>query len=350
MPHFKQNLHPLEFQLLQKIKKVPQLFSEKSIWNLQISGGRDSMCLLSAFHNILNSPFFTEQKKTILVIVQHFNHQIRKEESQQEEQLVSKKSFEFGFDFYSENVELDSSKLNFNFQNEARKFRKTKAVTLCKTLVKKNHFEKYFIFTAHHARDHAESLLLHLIRGSSLEGLKGFSFLEKDFCKPFFDVSYADICTYAKDQKISFCEDSSNETIKYQRNRVRHLILPEIEKINPQYEKAFLRLSENIKNTFEKYPTEETKTTHNSQNQMHLSENFFIEKKVGNVEIKIHSQNIILKFPNQIIFDLPIGENYEEKIYHFLKSHPTLVKYLKSSYIHNLVYEIFLMLKEKNEY
>lgn len=95
------------------------------------------------------------------------------------------------------------------------------------------------IATAHHQNDAAETVILHLIRGSGLKGLCGISPVRGNIIRPLIDVSRAEIEAYVKEKGIVPCTDETNFSEKYARNRVRLSVIPKLEEEN---EKAVLNI------------------------------------------------------------------------------------------------------------
>lgn len=99
------------------------------------------------------------------------------------------------------------------------------------------------ILTAHHKNDAAETVLLHLIRGSGLKGVTGIAPRERDLGRPFLCVDKATLVAYCSEHNIDFAEDASNDDTAYTRNKVRHTLLPLMETINPDVVDAIYRFS-----------------------------------------------------------------------------------------------------------
>ncbi len=104
--------------------------------------------------------------------------------------------------------------------------------------------EKYnydYILTAHHANDSIETVLLNFAKGTGIRGMKGIPIQRKKFIRPLLFATKQDIVDYAVQHKIAYREDASNATDAYQRNAIRHHIIPAFEKIHP----AFLQKAQN---------------------------------------------------------------------------------------------------------
>jgi len=238
-------LSKLEFQLLNTLIRLDESLNTMHstiLFNIQVSGGKDSMCLLHSFHAALN---FKKHplKNRFIVVAQHFNHGMRNKESQEDARFVETSCLKLGVPIYSQKLVYPPKKKNF--QNCARDIRKQEALKLCQRLACELDCTKYFVVTAHHARDHVETVLMHILRGSGMNGLKGIQMFDDSrvFFRPFAETPYGDIEKNCQWRHIEFRQDSSNETDVYTRNYVRRHILPHFDHINVKYEQAFLRLS-----------------------------------------------------------------------------------------------------------
>lgn len=104
-------------------------------------------------------------------------------------------------------------------------------------LAKKNKYN--FILTAHHANDNVETLLINLIRGTGINGLKGIPKKQNLIARPLLFATKESILAFAKKNKLKYREDSSNDEVKYKRNYLRHEIIPGLKKLNPALESTF---------------------------------------------------------------------------------------------------------------
>lgn len=104
-------------------------------------------------------------------------------------------------------------------------------------LAKKNKYD--FVLTAHHANDNIETLLINLIRGTGINGLKGIPQKQNLIARPLLFARKEDILAYAKKNKLKYRDDSSNDEVKYKRNYLRHEIIPGLKKLNPALESTF---------------------------------------------------------------------------------------------------------------
>ena len=91
------------------------------------------------------------------------------------------------------------------------------------------------IATAHNLNDSVETFFLNLARGTGIRGLTGIPERNEKVIRPLLFASRKEIETYARSKKLSFREDQSNRETKYQRNKIRHDVIPALEQINPAF-------------------------------------------------------------------------------------------------------------------
>lgn len=196
-----------------------------------VSGGPDSMALLY----IMN-----EFKKDInfKIVCAHVNHNKRPESEQEKEMLHAYcKKNDIIFEYLKvENWGDD------NFHNEARTVRYNFFEELME-----NYSAKY-LMTAHQGDDLIETVLMRIVRGSTLKGYSGFSrIVDKGnykIVRPLITVTKDEIEEFDKIHNIEFAIDSSNNEDHYTRNRYRHTVLPFLKKEDPKVHKKFLKFSE----------------------------------------------------------------------------------------------------------
>ncbi len=195
-----------------------------------VSGGPDSMCLLHLLIRL-------KKVLDIEVICAHVNHNVRPES-------VDERVFVHNF-CLANNIIFESMVIedygDDNFHNEAR----TKRYNYFSTIVKKYHAK--YLLTAHHADDLMETILMRIVRGSTLRGYSGFSKVvdmgDYQIIRPLINVTKDDIMKYNKENNISFVEDKSNYKDVYTRNRFRKYIVPEFRKEDPSVYQKFYKFS-----------------------------------------------------------------------------------------------------------
>ena len=100
------------------------------------------------------------------------------------------------------------------------------------------------IATAHHLNDQAETLLMHMVRGASPAGLAGMREENGTLIRPLLKVTREEIEEYARENRLEWVQDETNADTHYTRNFVRHVVLPDLQRINPQIVQALGRLSQ----------------------------------------------------------------------------------------------------------
>ncbi len=198
---------------------------------LALSGGPDSMCLLELLKTL---------DKNIKIVCAHVNHQTRKE---------NESEYKFIKDYLKkDNITLEYYKIksyhNGRFSEaEARE----KRYQFFRTIYQ-NYHAKYLL-TAHHGDDLVETIIMRILRKSSLKGYAGI--LEESnqdgmrILRPLLRVNKNDILLYLKEKNIPYVIDSSNESDSYLRNRIRHSIRPLLEE-EPNYVDKFLKFSKTL--------------------------------------------------------------------------------------------------------
>ncbi len=152
----------------------------------------------------------------------HINHKIRNIDSDLDEDLVRETCNKLELPFFSESLEgfdLSSS------ENELREAR----YRCFDDVFKKNPGAK--IATAHHLNDQLETFLMRLSKGSSLRGLRGIPVERPGYIRPMLYVVREEIEAYARDQKIPFRIDQTNADTRKTRNKIRHELVPVLERV-----------------------------------------------------------------------------------------------------------------------
>ncbi len=189
---------------------------------LAVSGGPDSVVMTHMLNKLKSELDFD-------MALAYFHHGIRKE-SDKEQSYVKSIATDFKINFYTEkaDIPLIAKREKRSLEDVARRERYKFLVDI----VKKENFSS--IAVAHNSDDQAETLLQRFIRGAGLKGFKGIAFKMDmngvDVIRPLLSSSRKEIEDYLKKNKISPCIDKSNFDTKFNRNKVRHELLPYIEK------------------------------------------------------------------------------------------------------------------------
>lgn len=203
-----------------------------------VSGGPDSMCLLSVLHEIYGDG--------IKLHVIHVNHGIR-ETAGQEADFVSNVCRGLGIEAKMFKVDVLGYAKEYGVSTE-------EAGRIIRYKIFEDEYsniqaddEHKCIAVAHNMNDNAETMLLNMFRGASLGGLIGIRARRGHIVRPLLQTSRADIEAYLDNHDIGYCIDESNHTDDYARNRVRHHVLPiASETINSAAIKNMMELSSKV--------------------------------------------------------------------------------------------------------
>ena len=199
-----------------------------------VSGGVDSMVLLHLL-------YACREAFDLSLIVAHVNHGLRPVESEKEVELVQKEAARLGlpFEYGQFNVREFQKREGLSPQDAARRIR----FHFFDDLLQKHDAQK--IALGHHADDQVETVLLRLIRGSGLQGLKGMlPIRDGKVIRPLLGVWEKEIQSFAMEKKIPFLSDSSNLKKDYLRNRIRLALIPLMEReYQPNFKEILLRTS-----------------------------------------------------------------------------------------------------------
>lgn len=195
---------------------------------LGVSGGADSVALLSFFVSLRNSV----APKLLLKVV-HVNHMIRGDEADSDQEFVEElcKRLNVPYKVYREDIPAMAKKLDMTEEEAGRNYR-YKAFRKCAIELEMEYKCKCRIAVAHNKDDLAETVLYNLIRGSSLLGLAGIKPVRDMIIRPLLDTSRAELEEYLKELGQDYVTDSTNLETEYTRNKIRHLVMPELKKMN----------------------------------------------------------------------------------------------------------------------
>ncbi len=197
--------------------KLNNFFNKGDRIGVAVSGGSDSVALLH----------FLSLKKDVLgidLVVLHIDHGIR-EESEKDCNFVEKMAKEIGVSFHKFKVDVPklAKESGESLETVAREAR----YSIFKKLIENKVVDK--IALAHHKNDQAETILMHIFRGSGVSGAKGMEPISNGiYIRPLLDTSKDEILKYINENKLSYCEDYTNSDNSYSRNFVRNVIMKEI--------------------------------------------------------------------------------------------------------------------------
>ncbi len=192
-----------------------------------VSGGADSMALLWGM-------YLLREKLGITLEAAHFNHNLRGEESKQDAEFVRKFC-----EFHDIPLHLGEGNVTSGKKGLEAAARDARYAFL-RSL-------KGTVATAHTADDNAETVLMHLIRGSGLRGLSGVTPKSDGLIRPMLDVTRAQVEQFLEENYIRHITDSSNDTDLFLRNRLRHHVIPLLKAENPSIAQGLSAAAQRIR-------------------------------------------------------------------------------------------------------
>lgn len=236
----------LKEQVINTLKKYKQIESGDKIV-LGVSGGPDSISML----HILNE--LKKENKNFEIVVAHINHMIR-EEADEDEEYVRKYCEKENIKFFAKRAEIlkISEQNKIGTEEAGRKIR----YEFFEEILKQENANK--IATAHNANDNAETVLMNIIRGSSISGMKGIEPIrDNKFIRPLIESKREDIEKFCEEQKLNPRIDKTNQENIYTRNKIRNILIPLIQQeFNPNIIETLNRLSEIAKKENEYFDNE----------------------------------------------------------------------------------------------
>lgn len=211
--------------------RMHQMATDQDKILVGVSGGIDSMVLL---HLLTHAGFS--------VGVAHCNFSLRGDESDADEQFVRYHCLMNGYPTHTIKFDiLEYAKENrLSIQVAARELRYAYFDEICKE-------HKYTrIAIAHNLNDSVETVLLNLIRGTGLRGLTGIKPVNGNIIRPLLFASRMQIEEYAIQHSIPYREDSSNATVKYKRNFIRHKVMPLLRELNPSVDSSIYQTAQHL--------------------------------------------------------------------------------------------------------
>jgi tRNA(Ile)-lysidine synthase len=224
------------------IKKIEQTIKKYSLLAngdhvvVALSGGADSCALLLSLIGLTNTD-------GLKMVVAHFNHGLRDAESDGDEVFCRQLAQKFGLSFATERMRHLFIPKGVSPEDY---FRRERYRFLDKVAV--DHGANK-IALGHHLHDQAETVLLNILRGSGLDGLKGFlPMRENKYIRPLMEVSRQEINDFLKEAGVEYRQDSSNNNKVYLRNHIRNELIPYLkEKYNPRIEQNLARMADIIR-------------------------------------------------------------------------------------------------------
>ena len=194
---------------------------------LAVSGGLDSICL---------AHYFISNKERLGVEwlgIAHVHHGLREITADRDAAFVEDFARKFNVPFFLKKLDGEALKAADGSLEENARDARYKALTE----IALDSSYPIVLVTAHHAGDQAETVYMRLRRGTTLAGLRGIQEVRvlnglKIF-RPFLNITRAELLDHAREHNLDWCEDESNTEVKFARNKIRHELLPRLEKNIP---------------------------------------------------------------------------------------------------------------------
>lgn len=279
---------------------------------LTVSGGLDSIAMCQLFHEA-KFPFS----------IAHCNFQLRGDESDEDEKLVKDSANKYGVQFWTKrfNTTDFAAQKNLSIQVAARELR----YTWFDELRKEHQFD--LIATAHHLNDNIETIIYNLTKGTGIRGLRGIPVKHGYIIRPLLFAQREQLAQYQQLHQLSYREDSSNSSLKYTRNKIRHQIIPLLKEINPSLENTLSGKIELLNQIEQLYEREFKKTS----KQLFLQRGEDIYIPILQVKKTKHAHSVLYEYLKDYNFTSTQVENmldcvYEEAGKQFLTSKARIIK------------------------
>ena len=223
-------------KVMETIKKY-NLINSKDKIVLGVSGGPDSIAMLDILRQIKDEMNFE-------MYVAHINHNIRGKEADADEEYVKKYCEKYNIKCFSKKIDVPTIAQDKKIGTEE-----------AGREVRYNYFEEVLIETksnkiaiAHNKNDKVETIIMHILRGSGISGLKGIEpKRDEKYIRPLIECDRTEIEKYCEDNKLNPRIDKTNFENKYTRNKIRNIVIPYIkQEFNPNIIETITRLSDVI--------------------------------------------------------------------------------------------------------
>jgi tRNA(Ile)-lysidine synthase len=201
-----------------------RLFAPSEPLLAAVSGGRDSVLLV----HLLKQAGYTFG-------IAHCNFQLRGDEADREQDFTEELAKQLGVPFFTTNFDTQdyATEKHISIQMAARELRYQWFEEI------RASFGYSKIAVAHHQNDSVETILLNLTRGTGIAGMHGILPLNGKIARPLLFLTREEIDAITAAENLKYVEDSSNASIKYARNKLRHEVIPKLKELNPQLEQTF---------------------------------------------------------------------------------------------------------------
>ncbi len=192
-----------------------------------VSGGADSVALLWAF-------YLLKDKLEIILECAHYNHGLRGEESQRDQAFVDAICARLDIPCHIGSGQVKAGEKGLEAAARDARY------AFLRSLPGK-------VATAHTADDNAETVLMHLVRGTGLKGLGGISPVSGNVIRPMLSVTRSQVLAFLEEYHVHYVEDSSNGTDAFLRNRLRHHVMPLLQEENPRFAQNLSEMAQSLR-------------------------------------------------------------------------------------------------------
>ena len=253
---------------------------------LGVSGGPDSMCMLDMMRELKE-----EKNINFEIYVAHVNHMIR-EEAIDDEKYVQNYCLKHNIEFFVKRADVQkiANDKKIGTEEAGRKVR----YDFFEEVLQKTGSNKIAI--AHNKNDKIETIIMHLLRGSGLSGLKGIEPIrDNKYIRPLIECERQEIEQYCKNRKLQPRIDKTNFENEYTRNKIRNIVIPYIKKeFNPNIIQTLSRLSE-VATDESNYIDLQTQRIYNKLLIEKTDKQIILKLKEFNQQEKVIQKRLVLK-------------------------------------------------------
>jgi tRNA(Ile)-lysidine synthase len=254
------------------------------------SGGVDSMVLVDVLI-----------KLNFKIAIAHCNFQLRGKESDEDEKFIQQFVSQNNIPFHV--IKFDTKAYKQQHDVSTQMAARTLRYEWFEKVRKENGY--HCIATAHHLDDQFETILLNITKGTGIKGLTGISLKNGFVVRPFLGISKQEILEYAKQNNIVFREDSSNASDDYQRNLIRHQVVPQLQKINPSLHASMVDFIDRM-NDYETLTNQQVEVI---KKKCYSEKNGIAEIKLGFIKTQKAGQTILFHLLKEFGFNSDAVKN-----------------------------------------
>ncbi len=254
------------------------------------SGGVDSMVLVDVL-----------LKLNYNISLAHCNFQLRGKESDADELFLQDFAMKHNIPFY--NIKFDTKEYKQNKDVSTQMAARELRYNWFEQIRKENHYHS--IAVAHHLDDQFETVLLNMTKGTGIKGLTGMQPKNGYIIRPLLEISKQEILLYAKENNIQYREDSSNATDDYQRNLIRHQVVPQLQKINPSLHNSMIDFIDRM-NDYETLTNQQIEVI---KKKCYSEKNGIAEIKMGFIKAHKAGQTILFHLLKDFGYNSDVVQN-----------------------------------------